>query len=212
MGLDRFPEDVEGDLRQDLGIGADEKVIIMVAYFYPPKKHLGQKVGLKGHETILEAMPLILKRCPDARLVLVGSPWNNAVAYEAALKRQAQPLGDRVIFAGRRNDVASAYADADVAVCPSLSENLGAASESMAMAVPTIATNIGGFPDLILHGATGWLVPPCSPEHLAAAVCAVLDDLPQAREVGRRGQEHARHLMDVRRTAAEVKAIYEAIL
>ena len=81
----------------------------------------------------------------------------------------------------------------------------------MIMGVPTIATDVGGLPDLVRPGETGWLVPPRSPQQLAEAILNVLEDPQQMAERGRKGQERALYLFDVRQTAAEVRDIYERI-
>jgi glycosyltransferase involved in cell wall biosynthesis len=112
------------------------------------------------------------------------------------VKRYAsRKLGDAAIFLGTRNDVAELYADFDVAVHPSRSENLGAAGESLLLAVPTISTTVGGFPDLVRDGETGWTVPPKSPELLAAAILEALTRPGVARALAEEGQRHARMLL-----------------
>ena len=88
-----------------------------------------------------------------------------------------------------RSDVAELYSDLDVVVHPSRSENLGGALESLALGVPTIATNVGGFPDLVTHHETGWLVPPKSPTHITGAIMDAFSD-PQASR--RHGEERKR--------------------
>jgi glycosyltransferase involved in cell wall biosynthesis len=120
--------------------------------------------------------------------------------------------GDKVIFLGTRRDVPDLYPDFDVICCPSHSENVGGAAESLMLAVPTISSDVGGFPDLVKPGETGWLVPARDPVKLAAAIEEALADPETARARARRGQELARHLFDVRRTAREVVAAYERIL
>ena len=82
----------------------------------------------------------------------------------------------RVTFLGTRRDIAAIYADLDIAVHPSLSENLGGAAESLLFGVPTVTTDVGGFPDLIADGVTGRMVPPRDPASLADAMRDLLAD------------------------------------
>jgi glycosyltransferase involved in cell wall biosynthesis len=89
---------------------------------------------------------------------------------------------------------------------------VGGAVESLLNTVPTISTNIGGFPDLVKHGETGWLVPPGNPQKLADTIIQVLKDPARAKEVAAQGQALARHLFDVRRCAGEIADIYRTIL
>jgi glycosyltransferase involved in cell wall biosynthesis len=201
-----------GRLRSELNLDAEDRIVGMVAFMYPPKRYLGQRRGLKGHEDLIDAIAAASRRLPRIVGVFVGSAWNHADRYERSVRRHASRCsGGRTIFLGTRGDVPALYKDFDVAVHPSHSENLGGAGESMLSGVPTVATNVGGFPDLIEHGRTGWLVPPRRPLALAECIQSVLRNRSLALEVASRGQERARVLLDVRRTAAEVAAIYERV-
>jgi glycosyltransferase involved in cell wall biosynthesis len=78
--------------------------------------------------------------------------------------------------------------------------------------VPTIASNVGGLPDLVKHQETGWLVPSKSPAHLAAAIREALQHQQRAREMAAAGQQLARQLFDVKQTARQVSHIYQTVL
>ncbi len=211
--VDTFQHPPVGELRKELGISERTSIIGMVAYMYPPKRYLGQRRGLKGHEDLIDAVALCLRHIPDMVCVIVGGAWNNAMVYEQRVREYgAKKCGDRVIFLGTRNDVADLYPDFDVAVHPSHSENVGGAVESLLKTVPTIATNVGGFPDLIKHDKTGWLVPSANPKQLAETIIKVLKDPTRAKEVAERGQALAMHLFDVKRCAREITDIYCTIL
>jgi lipopolysaccharide/colanic/teichoic acid biosynthesis glycosyltransferase len=71
---------------------------------------------------------------------------------------------------------------------------------------------VGGLPDLVKPGQTGWLVPPRDPPRLAAAIQEALADAERSMEMAREGQALTRHVFDVRRCAADVLAAYEEIL
>src|SRR5581483_5505065 len=119
---------------------------------------------------------------------------------------------DRILFTGHRTDIPSIYADLDVAVHPSLSENCGGAVESLAAGRPTVATAVGGLPDVVIDGETGWLVPPRNPERLAAAILEALENRDEARRRAAAGQALVRKLFDVRRTGREIASIYAQVL
>ena len=104
------------------------------------------------------------------------------------------------------------YADFDVVAHPSHSENVGGAAESQLLAVPTIASNVGGFPDLVKPGETGWLVPPKDPDALARAIGDALGDPLRAKRYADQGQVLASKLFDVRSTSREILGIYTDIL
>ena len=201
-----------GKLRRELGVSPDTRLVGMVAYMYPPKYYLGQFRGLKGHEDFLNAMALVQQHA-DCLAVVTGAQWGRGAAYERRLRRKADRLlGDRALFLGLRPDIPSIYADLDVAVHPSLSENLGGAAESMLAGVPTVATRVGGLPDLVRDPDTGWLVPPRSPQRLANAILQALRDPDEANRRALRGQALATKTLDVRRTAAEVFDLYHRVL
>jgi len=203
----------QGKLRSELGLMPNCKIIGMVSYIYAPKRHLGQTRGLKGHEDLIDAIKICLEVAPNIICVMIGGAWDNATSYEKKVRAYAyERCGDRVIFLGNRNDVPDLYADMDVAVHPSHSENVGGAGESLALAVPTIATNVGGFPDVVIDGETGWLVPPRSPEMLAKAIKEALAGPEEAHMRATKGQKLARELFDIKKTATEIKSIYEHIL
>jgi glycosyltransferase involved in cell wall biosynthesis len=202
-----------GRLRRELNLSGQTVLVGMVAYMYPPKYYLGQFRGLKGHEDFFAAMVQVRKRRPDALAVIVGTQWGDNRSYERRLQRLGcRLLGNAVVFLGHRTDVPSIYADLDLAVYPSLSENLGGAGESLLAGVPTVATRVGGLPDVVRAGETGWLVPPHSPQQLAEAILEALADRREAQRRARAGQRLVREIGDVRRTAREVLAIYEHVL
>ena len=185
----------------------------MVAYMYPPKRYLGQTRGIKGHEDLIDAIGIGLKDEPNIKGVFIGGGWNGASAYERRIRAYAERrCRDRIVFLGTRKDVLELYPDLDVVVHPSLSENVGGAAESLLLGIPTIATNVGGLPDLVKHDETGWLVPPRKPAQLAETILKVLRDPEKAREIALKGQVLAQSLFDVRQTACQVATIYHKII
>jgi glycosyltransferase involved in cell wall biosynthesis len=213
VDLDKFTDHSKGKLRELIGVDSHTKLVGMVAYMYAPKRYLGQVRGLKGHEDLIDAMTLVLEEYPHARCVFVGGAWNGAFSYEDRVRAYARKkLGDCAVFLGTRDDVPYLYPDLDVAVHPSHSENVGGAVESLLIGVPTVATNVGGFPDLIKPGKTGWLVPPRDPSKLAEAISSALRDPVNSRRMTLRGQALAEQLFDVKTTARQVYDAYRMIL
>lgn len=210
---ERFIPGRPGRLRAELGLSAATKVVGMVAYMYAPKPYLGQRRGLKGHEDLIDAIAIASRREPNVVCVIVGGAWGNATAYEARVRAYgARRCGGRVVFLGTRDDVSDLYAGMDVAVHPSLSENVGGAAESLLLAVPTIASAVGGLPDVVIDGESGWLVPPHRPDHLATAILAALHDPIRSRDMAARGRDLVRRLLDVKQNAREILAVYHTIL
>lgn len=211
--IDAFECPSKGRLRKEVGVSDDTVIIGMVAFMYAPKRYLGQRRGLKGHEDLIDAIAICKEKVPDLRCVMVGGPPSNALSYEKKLIKYARKkCGDSVIFLGTRNDVPDLYVDFNVVAHPSHSENVGGAAESLLLGVPTIATRVGGFPDLIRDGITGWLVPAKSPISLASAIMDALNNPIEARKRVTAGQLLTKELFDVNRTAAELSTIYQSIL
>jgi len=184
----------------------------MVAYMYAPKRYLGQSSGLKGHEDFIDALAQIIQTRNDVVGVFIGGAWNGADAYERRVRDYGRRrCGDAAIFLGTRTDVAALYSDLDVVAHPSHSENVGGAAESLALQVPTVATNVGGFPDLIVNGETGWLVPPRRPDRLADAILDALSNHERSATIAQNGHERARSLFDLGRAATEVRDVYEIL-
>jgi glycosyltransferase involved in cell wall biosynthesis len=80
------------------------------------------------------------------------------------------------------------------------------------MKIPTITTDVGGFPDVIKHRRTGLLAKAGNPMDLAEKIIYYLDHPEQAEAHSQKGYTYTRQLFDVKRTAQEIKGIYETIL
>jgi glycosyltransferase involved in cell wall biosynthesis len=154
-------------------------------------------------------MPAILRGAPETWLVIVGEG-----SQEAELKALAEslpsPVADRVIFTGRREDVAAITGEIDVAVLPSLREAQGISIlEAMARRKPVVASAVGGIPEVLTNGLDGLLVPPADPAALAEA-CIRLACSPELRarmgEAGRATVE-ARFSLDA--MVRQIEAIYD---
>jgi glycosyltransferase involved in cell wall biosynthesis len=211
--IQQFVPGRTGRLRAGLGVSPEVPLVGMVAYMYAPKWFLGQERGLKGHEDFFAALNLARNERPDIRGVVIGGAWNGAAGYEDRLRYRGHAICDgSLTFLGTRPDVAALYPDLDLAVVPSHSENCGGAVEPLLCGVPVVATNVGGLPDLIRDGETGWLVPPKNPEALARAILDALQDKQEARRRAVEGQKLVRELFDVERTARGVAEIYDEVL
>jgi glycosyltransferase involved in cell wall biosynthesis len=148
---------------------------------------VGRLVPNKGPETLIKAVPLVLAQHPQAQFLIVGDG-----PLRVRLKEQAHKLdvGEAVQFLGIRKDVPDLMREAALLVRPSSLEGMPlVVLEAMASAIPTVATPVGGTPELVKDGVHGFLVPVDSSAALAKAITRLLDDRPLAREMGRRGRE-----------------------
>ncbi len=213
LDVNQYAPRPRGKLRRELGLGEGAKIVGMVAYIYAPKWYLGQRRGVKGHEDLIDAIALCLETQPNLHCVIVGGAWGRAAGYERRLHAYAKKrAGDRVIFLGTRTDVKEIYPDFDVAVHPSLSENQGGSAESLFLGIPTVTTDVGGFPDVIVPGETGWMAPARQPAQLAEAILDVLADPGRARLITANGGRRAREMFDCTLRAPEVAGIYRTVV
>jgi len=166
------------------------KAEIGISGLYPVLGVVGSLYPVKGHRFLLEAMPEILRRWPQAVLLVIGRG-----ELEFALKERAEQLaiGAHIHFLGMRQDVPRLLSVLDAFVLPSLSEGLSLALlEAMASGKPVVATRVGGNPELIDHGRTGFLVQPEDAKDLAANLVKLLSDPGMMQEFGRQGAERVR--------------------
>lgn len=113
--------------------------------------------GEKGHEIILRALPQVISRVPCVRYIIAGEgPQKN---HLKALVHELN-LSEHVYFAGMVESIGALLKKSDLAILPSLMESLGMFQiESQYLKVPTIASDIDGVPETLIHEKTGLLVP-----------------------------------------------------
>jgi glycosyltransferase involved in cell wall biosynthesis len=202
-------------VRRELGIADDVPLVGLIAHFYPPTRGpqtpaATHGIGLKGHDSFLDAARIVTRRFPNARFVMVGSGSNElGEQYRQALIEASRHLGDRVIFSGHRDDLVDTIAALDIAVQCALTEGLGGTLEALMMARPTIATRVGGMPEAVRHEETGLLVPPADPAALAAAIERMLANREEAARFGLAGRELMLSRFTLERTGADLEALYQ---
>lgn len=154
------------DLRRKLGIAPDEKVILIV----------GRLSREKDHRTLLEAVLRLKDETPQVRprLLIVGDGPERP-RIDRAIQELA--LGSAVTFTGQVSSAEPYYSIADVAVLSSLSEGSpNALLEAMAAGVPTVATSVGGIPEIVTNGESAILIQPRDAGAMSSAIAAVLTD------------------------------------
>lgn len=200
-------------LHQQYNIPDDNILIGMVSYFYKPKWYLGQKRGIKGHEDFIDAIAILNKDYPNITAIIIGGAWGNSQKYEQKVKQYADKNNIKnIIFTGFRTDIKEIYKEISIAVHPSHSENLGGAAESLAAGVPTIATNVGGFPDIVINGKTGYLAQAKNPKALSQKIKIMIENKQEAETLAKEGQKKVKELLDINYTAKEMLKIYQKIM
>ena len=145
----------------------------------PIRRHLLVARNLEpiyDNETAIRAFLAVHRKHPDATLTIAGSG-----PLAAPLRTLADKLGlaDAVIFTGRldREAMAQAYRNADIAINPSLVDNMpNSVLEALASGVPVVSTDVGGVPYIVCDGQTAQLVPPNAPEAMAEAILRLMND------------------------------------
>lgn len=140
---------------------------------------VGRLVTRKGHRTLIDALPEIRRRHPQAEVVIIGDG-----PCRGDLEARARQIGlaHAVRLPGTVYPTHEALAGASVFVFPSLAEPQGLALlEAFAAGVPVVASRTGGISEMLEHDVDGLLVPPGDPGALAAAVCRLLDEPAAAR-------------------------------
>lgn len=167
-------------------------------------------VPLKGLADLIDAFAQVLETHPDTELRIIGSLRDGPTAKRIA----ALGLTDKIEFKNglTEKQLATEYATATLAVCPSLYEGFGfPVAEALASGTPVVATCGGALPEVV--GDAGLIVPVAAPEKMADAIRTLLNDSKQRNDLGRKGRarmvEHfnwnttAQTYADVFRTAIE---------
>jgi sugar transferase (PEP-CTERM/EpsH1 system associated) len=129
---------------------------------------VGRLTPVKDYGALLEAFHVVSTCHPHGRLIVVGDGPQRPVLEEQVRRRG---LADHVRLVGHRDDVTQCLGIMDVFVHPSLMEGMSnAVLEAMAVALPVVATAVGGTPEIVEHGRTGLLVPPATPSALCDAM------------------------------------------
>jgi L-malate glycosyltransferase len=177
---------------------ADHRVLVHVSNFRPVKR-----VG-----DVVRVFDGVRKTIP-ATLVLVGDgPERDAV------QEQVDGLGLRadVRFVGKVDNVAEVLRGSDLFLLPSQTESFGlAALEAMACGVPVIASNVGGLPELVTNGETGFLAPVGDVPAMTELALMVLQDRERAAALGHAAEVRARDFA-VERVVPLYEQLYHDVL
>ncbi|MGY1652748.1 glycosyltransferase family 4 protein [Geodermatophilus sp. SYSU D01119] len=203
VDVDRFTPAADGTaVRRRYGLG-EAPVVVCVSRLVPRK----------GQDVLVAAWPRVLARHPGARLLLVGGGPD-----EARLRRAARSLGDAVVLTGPvpTDRLPEHYAAGDVFAMPCRTRRGGLDVEGLGMVyleaaacgLPVVAGTSGGAPEAVLDGESGTVVrDPRSPEAVAAAVSALLDDPARARAMGAAGRAWVERRWSWTTIAADLAAL-----
>ncbi len=166
---------------------------------------VGRAEPQKDYGNLVAAFRLVAKAEAHARLVIVGRETDTIVRKMI----ERENLTSRCLALGQRHDVPSLVAAADAFVLASAWEGLpNSVMEAAAAGTPIVATQVGGVPELVEDGTTGFLVPPAQPDAIARAMLDLMRLSPAARQsMG----ERARRLVTSRYSCAVVVQQWEEL-
>lgn len=196
---DRFKKHV-GDFRSAWGL--DNRFVI---------GSIGRLEPRKGHNVLISAMPSILSRVPNARLVIAGhDPWGYGQQLRSAIKDLH--LSDYVELVGFQPNIPSFLNTIDVFAFASHAEGFGQVLvEAMSAGKPVVASDIAPINEIVLDGSTG-LLSPVTPDDFADNVVALAKNETLRQDLGRAAADRARTGFAADRMARETLDVYNAVL
>jgi N-acetyl-alpha-D-glucosaminyl L-malate synthase BshA len=207
--IEVIPNFVNCDVYKPLGEARDA---IRAQYADPREKilvHLSNFRPVKRVTDAVEVFARVAAQVP-ARLLLVGDGPDRSAAEWLA---QNKGIQDRVHFLGKLESVNELLPIADLMLLPSQLESFGlAALEAMACRVPTIATNVGGVPELIDDGVSGRLFPVGAVDEMATAAIDLLTHPEQLEAMAAAGRQRAQKLYCSTRIIPQYVDYYEKVL
>jgi len=192
---DVFSPHAQGKLRL---AGPDTKVLMHASNFR----------AVKNIPVIIQTFAEVRKRL-QAKLVMVGDGPERAGAEQLA--RELGVHRD-VLFLGNQDCMEELLPLADIFLLPSSSESFGlVALEAMSAEVPVVASNVGGIPEVVEHGFTGFLHDPGNVAGYVASSLKLLENEPLRRTMGRRGRRVARERFSAEEMVQRYVKVYESL-
>lgn len=170
---------------------------------------IGRISSIKGQEVFLEIAAEVVKGCSDSLFAIVGSPVPGREGVLDNLKEKALDLGlglgSQVFFEGFRDDVWNVIASLDVVVLPSVQADSFPTIilEAMALSKPVVAYAVGGVPEMIEDGVTGFLVSPGRKDEMAERIEFLFQNEKLRLEMGRAARERVDRLFSLSRFSQE---------
>ncbi len=186
-------------LHREFSFAVDDYLVGIVA-------HLADH---KGHQYLIQATKILKQQSPKIKTIIVGE---GPLSLE--LNKQAKELNveDIVFFLGFRKDIPKILSSLDLFVLSSYLEGMGSSIlDAMASRLPVVATNVGGIPEVVIHGETGLLVPPRNPSALARAILMLYSNKTLASRLGQKGYELVHRKFSAEAMADKVVRLYERV-
>lgn len=180
VNIDRFQPDNEArkKVRQELAISEEQLVVGSV----------GRLVEVKNYPSFIRAFALVVQKHPQAKLIIAGDGPMRAELNSLVDELQ---LRENVNLLGRREDVPGVMNAFDVFVLPSFREGLSnTILEAMASGLPAVVTNVGGSPEIVVDGETGYLFEVSNTKQLADYLCQLFEDKALLVKMSKQARHH----------------------
>ena len=212
---DRFPDEAGKIVRVYNGIDS-------ARYQAPQKKcqpprilTVGRYIEKKGFSDLIAACAQMRDLAFECRIIGEGP-------LEDRLRKEVSDLGldGRVVIAGpaSEGEIIAQLHEAALFVLPCITDARGDSDnlptvimEAMAAGLPVVSTPVAGIPEMVLEGASGFLVPQKSPDRLAEKMRLRLGNPPRGESLGQAGQARCREMFDVKSTCADLRALLENV-
>lgn len=194
----RFTEQDRHKIKHEIFCAKDDTLIIATI------AELHERKGLKY---LIGAIPEVLEKYPNVKLVIIGEGPNRG-----KLEKLIRKLGikDYVVLLGRRKDMPQLLKSADIFALPSRREAFGLVNlEAMLTPLPVIASKVGGIPEIVENGKTGLLVKPESEKSLALALKQLISSPAKRRKMAQAGLKRVHEVFDAKKMAEEYGKIYK---
>jgi glycosyltransferase involved in cell wall biosynthesis len=183
-------------------------------YFRSPRSRIigaaGRLSPEKGYEVLVDAARIVIDDDPTIGFVLFG---DGAQRDRLQQRIAAAGLTEAFVLAGFRSDLDRFLPHLDLFVLPSFTEGLpNVVLESSAAGVPVVATAVGGTPEVIDDGVSGWLCPPGDPAALGARLLDALTSEEGLREVGFQGRQRVLERFTFPRQAEQYRTLITGLI
>jgi glycosyltransferase involved in cell wall biosynthesis len=174
---------------------------------------VGNIRAVKGHDVLIRAAALTVKRFPNVLFSIAGDVLEPACFADLQSLIQDLNLSDNFVFAGGITDLHQYLSETDIFVLPSRSEGFSnAIVEAMAASLPVVATNVGGNSEAVQDGISGLLVPSEDPSALSSAINRLLGDPAMAATMGAAGREIVTSRFTTGAMMDQITGAYKALL
>jgi glycosyltransferase involved in cell wall biosynthesis len=164
----------------------------------------------KGHKWLLRAFRSVVDQLPETSLLLLGDGPLRKHLEDTVIKLG---ISKNVRFAGWRTDVMDILPSTDLFVLASEWEGFGLVLlEAMSLSLSIVATEVGGIPEVVLDGETGWLVKSKDSDALAGSILAALRSPHKMLECGRMGKLRVQNTFSVKKMIVDTEKIYNLLL